>query len=167
MNNQPYPPGLFRNCTPFALRALPSVGGSLRCEKKKLKSNLSWTYIGSPCSEAGFLDSDGYHRTSVIRFSFTVNVFKSPSIISVLNDFGRFWPAQRGGSSLSLYWRWWRECSSWAIARLYGFAFDLALEGKVPDLKFWCRADELQLLGQSPVVWFLKVQFLRRPVERV
>ena len=98
----------------------PPLGAA--CDvKKKLKSNLSWTYIGSPCSEAGFLDSDGYHRTSVIRFSFTVNVFKSPSIISVLNDFGRFWPAQRGGSSLSLYWRWWKECSSTSAARFACF----------------------------------------------
>ena len=40
-------------------------------------------------------------------------------------------------------------------------AFDLALEGKVPDLKFWCRADELHFLGQSPVVWFLKVHSLK------
>ena len=98
----------------------PPLGAA--CDvKKKLKSNLSWTYIGSPCFEAGFLDSDGYHRTSVIRFSFTVNVFKSPSIISVLNDFGRFWPAQRGGSSLSLYWRWWKECSSTSAARFACF----------------------------------------------
>ena len=42
-------------------------------------------------------------------------------------------------------------------ARLYGFELDLALEGKVSAEP----TDELHFLGQSPVVWFLKVQFLK------
>ena len=33
--NATHPPDLFRNCTPFALRALPSVGGSSAMRNKK------------------------------------------------------------------------------------------------------------------------------------